>query len=86
MTTREKGSLTHENEENDNTISLKNKLFDAKEKLIGVYEENSAKYKAKALRTNECVTSYVKDNPWKALGIGITIGIVINKLFSIKRK
>lgn len=67
----------------DEKESFKDKLYDTKEKVVNLYEENSAKYKAKALRANEEVIDYVKTNPWKAVGLGVIGGLVLGKILRI---
>ena len=70
---------------NENVVDLKNKFLEVKDKLVESYEENTAKYKAKVLKANKDVVGYVKDNPWKTIGMVLVAGIAINKLFNLKK-
>lgn len=55
-------------------------LVNAKEDLIRLEETVVERTKATAKATDE----YVKENPWKAVGLGTAIGVVIGMLIARK--
>jgi ElaB/YqjD/DUF883 family membrane-anchored ribosome-binding protein len=55
-------------------------LSSAKEDLIRIEETVVAKTKEAAKATDE----YVKENPWKAVGIGAAVGVLVGLLISRK--
>ncbi len=62
--------------------SLKDHAYDARDYIV----EKGTQFKAKAVDTGEYVDNYVRDNPWKAVGIGVVTGIVVAKLLDLLRK
>ncbi len=62
--------------------NLKDQAIDVKDYIV----DKSVKLKNKALDTGEYVDDYVRENPWKAVGIGVVAGLVISKLLDALRK
>jgi ElaB/YqjD/DUF883 family membrane-anchored ribosome-binding protein len=60
--------------------AAKAKLVKAKDDLIRLEEAAVEKAKVAAKATDE----YVKENPWKAVGFGTAIGVVIGMLIARK--
>jgi len=73
-------------EAKDKVIHLAN---DASEKTAEVKEyitEKSQQVKDSALKAEKTVTTYVKKNPWKAIGISAAAGLVLAKILRFGRK
>ncbi len=49
----------------------------AKEYIV----EKSQKVKEHAIKAEQSASTYIKENPWKAVGIGAAVGVIIAKLF-----
>jgi ElaB/YqjD/DUF883 family membrane-anchored ribosome-binding protein len=47
--------------------------------------EKSQKVKEQAVKAEKSASTYIKANPWKAVGIGAAIGVIIAKLFSSRK-
>lgn len=77
----------HLDEENiQETLSDYNKkLIDLTHKVADIYNSNKDMVKEKAVETGDHIVKYVKDNPWKALGIGVAAGIIISKVVNSKK-
>lgn len=61
---------------------------DTSEKAAQVKEylvEKSHVVKEQAIKAEESVSGYIKENPWKSIGISAAAGIILAKLFSRKK-
>jgi ElaB/YqjD/DUF883 family membrane-anchored ribosome-binding protein len=61
-------------------VKFERTLVKAKEDIVRLEEAAVEKAKVAAKATDE----YVKENPWKAVGLGTAVGVVIGMLIARK--
>lgn len=62
---------------------IKNKAEDLKTEFTKSIQENSEKIKNKLTSAEQTISSYVQENPWKGLAIGVAVGALAAKCLGV---
>lgn len=65
--------------------NLKDKVSELRSNITETVKDKSQVLKEKAMNAESVASTYVKENPWKAVGIGVAAGIVLAQLLRLRK-